>query len=148
MHSRQGASIDGNIIIHELNRTELMSKEWLYCAITRCKDFNKVYFYENKDGEDEMFRNLLLNYFKKKVEHYKFQDKKAKREIDEEQYIDEHWCLERFHGCCGHCGVKFNLDTKNTKMSSNFAAQRCDNEISHHVNNCESWCDYCNKSAH
>ena len=59
VHSRQGASIDGNIIIHELNRTELMSKEWLYCAITRCKDFNKVYFYENKEGEDEMFKNLL-----------------------------------------------------------------------------------------
>ena len=148
VHSRQGASIDGNIIIHESNRTELMSREWIYTSITRARDFNKVFFYENKEGEDEMFRNLLLNYFKKKVEGYKLQDKRAGRVIDEEQYIDEHWCVKRFHGCCGHCGVKFNLDTKAGKMSSNFTAQRCDNEVSHHVNNCDAWCDYCNKSAH
>ena len=96
----------------------------------------------------EMFKNLLLNQFKKKVEGYKAQDKRAHREIDENEYIDEHWCLERFHGCCGHCGVKFNLDLKGGKMSSNFTAQRIDGSISHYINFCESWCDYCNKSAH
>ena len=33
-HSRQGTSLSGNITIHEWNRPELVSSEWLWCAIT------------------------------------------------------------------------------------------------------------------
>ena len=44
-HSRQGTSLSGNITIHEWNKDYLVSKEWLWCAITRARDFNKVYFF-------------------------------------------------------------------------------------------------------
>ena len=47
-HSRQGTSISGNITIHEWNKDYLVSKEWLWCAITRARDFNKVYFFKMK----------------------------------------------------------------------------------------------------
>ena len=43
-HSRQGTSIGGNLTIHEWNKAYLVSREWLYCSITRARDFNNVYF--------------------------------------------------------------------------------------------------------
>ena len=59
-----------------------------------------------------MQKNLIVGYFKNKVEGYKKQDKVAGREIDEENFIDEQWCLNHFHGCCAHCGVKFYIEMK------------------------------------
>ena len=43
-HSRQGTTIRDNITIHEWNKDYLVSKEWLWCAVTRATDFNNVYF--------------------------------------------------------------------------------------------------------
>lgn len=62
-HSRQGTSLSGNITIHEWNRPELVSREWLWCAITRARDFNNVYFYENQKADNEMFINMVKGYF-------------------------------------------------------------------------------------
>ena len=76
-------------------------------------------FFKNDKAGEEMFKNLVVNYFKNKVEGYKGQDRKGGREIVDE-YIDEHWCLKMFTGCCANCGVKFNLDTRGGKLSSNF----------------------------
>ena len=45
-HSRQGTSIDGTLIIHEWNKEYLISKEWLYCSITRARFLNKVYVFQ------------------------------------------------------------------------------------------------------
>ena len=146
-HSRQGTSISDNMTIHEWNKDYLVCREWLWCSITRCRDFNNVYFFKNKECEEDMFKSLVINYFKNKVEGYKQQDRVAKREIDEEQYIDENWCLKYFKSCCQNCGIKFNLDTRGGKISSNFTAQRCDNELCHTVENCTAFCVYCNCSA-
>ena len=95
-----------------------------------------------------MQKNLVIGYFKNKIEGYKKQDKVAGREIDEENYIDEQWCLKHFHGCCAHCGVKFFIEMKAGKLSTNFTAQRQDNTICHSVDNCTPYCIYCNCSAH
>ena len=81
-----------------------------------------------------MQKNLIVGYFKNKVEGYKKQDKVADREIDLENYVDEDLCFKHFHGCCAHCGVKFYIGMKA--------------EISHHIDNVEPWCQYCNCSAH
>ena len=147
-HSRQGTSISGNMTIHEWNKSYLVSKEWLYCSITRARDLNNIYFFKNDKCNDEMHKSLVINYFKNKVEGYKLQDYKAKREIDEEQFVDEQLCLKHFKGCCAKCGVKFELDTKGGKLSTNFSFQRLDNSIAHHIDNVEPWCVYCNCSAH
>ena len=45
-HSAQGASIKGKIIIHEWEKSYLVSREWIWCALTRSTDFNDVLFYE------------------------------------------------------------------------------------------------------
>ena len=94
-----------------------------------------------------MQKNLIVGYFKNKVEGYKRQDKVAGREIDEEHYISEQWCLNHFHGCCAHCGVKFYIEMKAGKLSTNFTAQRLDCSVAHTLDNIEPWCKYCNCSA-
>ena len=95
-----------------------------------------------------MHKNLVIGYFKNKIEGYKRQDKVAGREINEENYIDEHWCLNHFHGCCAHCGVIVFIEMKAGKLSTNFTGQRLDNTICHSVANCTPYCKYCNCSAH
>ena len=146
-HSRQGASISGNITIHEWNKTYLMSREWLWCSITRARDLNKVYFFKNDKCNDDMEKGLILDYFKNKVEGYKRQDRKAKRNISEEDYIDVKWCVRHFKECCGRCGVKFDFDRKGGKLTSNFTAQRLDNETEHTEDNCVAYCLDCNRIA-
>ena len=47
-HSCQGASINNNIVIHEWDRSYLVSREWIWTAYTRARDFNKVAFLKMK----------------------------------------------------------------------------------------------------
>ena len=75
------------------------------------------------------------------------QDKKSKREINDENYIDAEWCMSRLKGCCGQCGCKFEIDRDKGQISSNFTAQRLCNLHGHTKDNCDSWCVYCNWSA-
>ena len=147
-HSRQGTSIDGTLIIHEWNKEYLVSKEWLYCSITRARDFNKVYFFKSEKADEEMFMNMVKGYFKNKCEGYKMQDRKKGREIDEENYVDANWCLKHFGGCCCRCNVKFSLDTQGGKLTTNFSAQRLCNDNSHSIDNIEPWCLDCNRAVH
>ena len=44
--SRQGTSISGNITIHEWQKSYLVNKEWIWTSVTRCRDFNNVYFFQ------------------------------------------------------------------------------------------------------
>ena len=46
-HSRQGTTIRDNKTIHDWNKDYLVSKEWLWCAVTRATDFNHVYFFQD-----------------------------------------------------------------------------------------------------
>ena len=115
---------------------------------TRARDFNNVYSFKNEQADEEMKKNLVIGYFKNKIEGYKKQDKVADREIDLENYVDEELCLKHVHGCCAHCGVKFYIEMKAGKLSTNFTFQRIDNELSHHIENVEARCKYCNCCIH
>jgi len=64
----------------------LVSKEWLWCAVTRATDFNNVYFFKNDKTDEDMFKNLVVNYLKNKVEGCKGQDRKGGRKIVEETH--------------------------------------------------------------
>ena len=146
-HSSQGASVKESMTIHEHN-LPFVSREWLWCAITRCVDFKKVKFYCNPDFDKQMDLNMIMRYFKNKVENYKIQDRRAKREINEEEYITAEWCLQQFRTRCQKCNSPFNFETKQGKLCSNFSCQRLDNSIAHHIDNSTSFCVYCNVSAH
>ena len=146
-HSSQGASVKGSITIHEYN-LPIASREWLYCAVTRCVDFKQVKFFQSSSMEKQMDKNMIMRYFKNKVDNYKAQDKKASREINEEAYITPEWCLQRFKSRCEKCNTPFNFETKQGRLCSNFTCQRLDNSAAHNIDNSTSFCVYCNCSAH
>ena len=146
-HSCQGASINNNITIHEWDKSYLVSREWLWCGITRARDLNKVAFFQNDKANDRMEKQLLINYLKNKIEGYKKQDLKASRELNENNYIDVDWCLDRLKGTCQKCAVDFYIESKKGALSSNFTCQRVDNDFSHTKDNSVAFCIYCNCSS-
>ena len=146
-HSSQGSSVRESITIHEWD-LPITSREWIWTALTRCVDFRKVKFYCNPDFDKQMDKNMIMRYFKNKVENYKIQDRRAQREINEEEYISAEWCLSQFRARCQKCNTSFNFETKKGKLCSNFTCQRLDNSIAHHIDNSTSFCVYCNVSAH
>ena len=146
-HSCQGASINNNIVIHEWDKSYLVSREWIWTAYTRARDFNKVAFFKNEKAEEKMERQLLINYLKNKIEGYKKQDLKAGRELNEDNYIDVGWCMDRLKGTCQKCGGDFHIEIKKGTLSSNFTCQRVDNNFSHTKDNSVAFCNYCNCSS-
>ena len=94
-HSSQGASVKESISIHEWE-LPIASREWIWTSITRCVDFKKVGFYKNEEFDKQMAEDMIMRYYRNKVENYKLQDRKAGREINEEEYITAAWCLNRF----------------------------------------------------
>ena len=146
-HSCQGASINNNITIHEWDKSYLVSREWLWTALTRARDFNKVAFFKNDKVDEKMEKQLLINYLKNKIDGYKKQDLKAGRELNEKNYVDVNFCMERLRGTCQNCGGDFHIEIKKGALSSNFTCQRVDNEFSHTKDNCVAYCCYCNCSS-
>ena len=113
-HSAQGASIDGKIVIHEWEKSHLVTREWLWCALTRSTDVNNVLFYESTaEPQNELNETTLRKYLNNKIEAYKQQDQKAKREIDKSKYVDPEWFMKRIYGHCNNCGCKFEFEIKN-----------------------------------
>ena len=146
-HSCQGASINNNITIHEWDRSYLVSREWVWTSLTRARDFNKVAFFKNEKAEEKMEQQLLINYLKNKIEGYKKQDLKAGRELNENNFVDVNFCMERLKGTCQKCGGDFHIEIKKGALSSNFTCQRVDNNFSHTKDNCVAYCNYCNCSS-
>ena len=72
-HSLQRTS-SGNITIHEWHISYLASRGWLWCAITRGRDFSNVNFCKNDKPDEETQTNLVLGYFNNKVEGWKIQE--------------------------------------------------------------------------
>ena len=146
-HSCQGASINNNITIHEWDRSYLVSREWVWTSLTRARDFNKVAFFKNEKAEEKMEQQLLINYLKNKIDGYKKQDLKAGRELNENNFVDVNFCMERLKGTCQKCGGDFHIEIKKGTLSSNFTCQRVDNNFSHTKDNCVAYCNYCNCSS-
>ena len=146
-HSCQGASINNNIVIHEWDKSYLVSREWIWTAYTRARDFNKVAFFKNEKADEKMEQQLLINYLKNKIDGYKKQDLKAGRELNENNFVDVNFCMERLKGTCQKCGGDFHIEIKKGALSSNFTCQRVDNNFSHTKDNCVAYCNYCNCSS-
>ena len=146
-HSAQGASINGKIIIHEWNKKHLVTREWIWCALTRSTDFNDVLFYESETDKTELREENLNRYINNKIRNYKLQDEKAGRKVNSKKYVTPEWFIKRINGNCCNCGCRFELEVKNGYLTNTITAQRKDNSVAHEVDNCEAWCDYCNRSA-
>ena len=67
-HSAQGASIDGQIIIHEWDKKHLVTHEWIWCALTGSTDFNKVSVFKSVTNQHELLNeDILTKYITTKI---------------------------------------------------------------------------------
>ena len=143
-HSYQGSSIEGNVTIFDY-KFHFTSRNWIWVAITRATDLNNVLFYEYDD--DQMNVLLIRDYFKRKSEGYKRQDRTANRELSD-KYVDAEWFMHRVTSkCCSTCGIDLSVSiNKKGLISSNITAQRLNNSICHSIANCIPMCKHCNCS--
>ena len=118
-------------------------RKWIYTAVTRATDLNKVYLYNGKSGE--MNETLLESYLSKKIRGYMQQDKQAKRLISKDNYITKEW-LKRCLGTNCKCGVEFTYDYNRGNITSNLTAHRNDNDEDHNLSNIRPLCRLCNTS--
>jgi len=134
VYSVQGKSIKDKVIIHQTNHGHA-TKKWLYVALSRATDLNNIYIYK---GNNELINEEAINtYFNKKVEGYIKQDLEKGRKINKTKYITADWlkanCLDKQ---CFHC--KEILELKE------ITADRLDNNLPHHIDNCVPCCLTCN----
>ena len=118
-----------------------VSREWLYTALTRCVDFNKVRFDRNKGFDKEMEAHMYRRYFENKS-----QDREKGRKIDEDDYVHVQWCIGRMNGNCQKCNTWLILKSKMVG-NSDFTAQRLDNGLCHSKTICIHFCRDCNCSS-
>ena len=144
-HSSQGASLDKSITIHEWDKSHLVSREWIWTALTRCRDINKVKFFKADVDDTDLNEAQVTRYLEHKIKQYKLQDMKAEREIDNKQYIDVKWLFDRLNTRCNKCSSDFDIEINNGVINSNMTAQRINNDYAHHKENCISYCLNCNR---
>ena len=82
----------------------------------------------------------MLQYFSKKVERYKQQDKKAKREVNESCFVTTKCLTDCFGKCCSGCGDALVYE----RGKSNLTANRIDNNVGHEIDNIVPYCYWCN----
>lgn len=145
-HSKQGCSVDGDIVIYDWMRS-YATLNWLYTAITRARDLNRVKFYQNDVG-GEITDYEINQYLNKKIQGYRKQDRDAKRKIDEETYINIEWLRDRMNKSCSNCGEEFLIEKERGSIISNLTAQRLNNSRCHSKDNIKAFCVYCNCSSH
>ena len=140
-HSFQGTSIDDDITIFDWKFFHV-DRKWIWTAITRSTDLKRVKFYEYSENPKNM--EHMLQYFAKKVERYKMQDRKAKRQIDEANYITKELLLGWVGKSCNSCGDCLIYSRVAGKVDCNLTAQRVDCNEGHVVCNVVPYCIYCN----
>ena len=146
----QGSFIDESITIFDYNRYHAKcNRKWLWTAITRAVNINDIYFFKYKSDDTDLNKNIRLNYFNRKIQQYKNQDKTAKRTINKHNYINVEWFEKNINNHCQKpgCGCDFTIDIDGGVVKCNLTAQRLNNDEDHNLNNIIPFCRYCNCSS-
>jgi hypothetical protein len=125
-----------------------MSRQWLWTAITRATSLDNVYFYEY--NEPALNKDLVLSYFKRRVEGYKEQDvertgKKLPKEV-KDNYVTPKWLVECVNKCCPVCNNELYIGFRDGNTYTNITADRIDNSLYHTLDNIRPRCRMCNCS--
>ena len=148
-HSAQGRSIDGDITVFDYNHWDIRNyKEWLWISISRARDLNKVKFFKYSRAKyDEFSYNSMLSFYERKIANYREQDRKAKRKIPKEGYVNIQLFLDNINNQCNYRGCWCHTTTKNGNITTNLTAQRVNNEFTHTLDNIIPYCKLCNCSC-
>ena len=141
--------MDDEITIFDYNHFLVRNyPEWLWTAITRTRDLSKVKFFKySMDTSDDFNQKLIMSYYNRKIENYKLQDRKGKRQIPKEGYVNTEWFLKNITNSCSYCRCGFSIDINRGGIMSNLTAQRVNNEVAHTLDNIVPYCRRCNCSC-
>ena len=142
-HSKQGCSVDGDIVIYDWNEW-YVSKNWFFTALTRATDFNKIKFFKYNKGEESKSKRIVEQYFERKVLNYIEQDKKAGRDVEGNEYVDVDSLMNLMNTQCENCNEPLVIDFEDGKVSSNISCQRVNCCEAHFKDNCKGYCVSCN----
>ena len=124
-----------------------MFREWLWTAITRATSLDNVYFYEYK--EPALNKDLILSYFKRRIEGYKEQDmtrikeKRLPQEV-KDKYVTPQWLVSCANKLCPSCNDSLYIGFKDGNTYTNITADRIDNSLYHTIDNIQPMCKVCN----
>ena len=131
-HSAQGCSADDEITIFDYNHILVKNyPERLWAG----------------DASDDFNQKLIMSYLNRKIENYKLQDRKGKRQIPKQGYVNTEWFLKNITNSCNYCGCGFTIDVKRGGIMSNLTCQRVNNEEPHALDNIVPYCVRCNCSC-
>jgi hypothetical protein len=148
--SMQGASISDKMTIFDLN-IPYVSKEHIYVAITRARSLKNLQIFIHPEREVNSYTtSRITQYFSFKIQNYKKQDEKAKRDFKIEDYIDEDFILKQMkktNNKCSYClkDLELFIDNDNN-VKSDLTIDRIDNRFAHIKTNCKLSCLICNVS--
>lgn len=131
-HSSQGITLKDKYIIYDW-KYSYCSIKWLWVAITRCNNIDNIYFYNGEDNINSLKNDVNIN-------SYKQQDKQAKREFKEKDFVDLSWVSQQLKKQKYQCAICQDVINK-------LSINRLDNNLPHIKNNCSLTCLLCNVRA-
>lgn len=148
-HSVQGLSIKEPMTIFDIN-TPYVDRYFVWTALTRATDFKNVtIFQHSKDDVCALTRCRVKQYFEKKVDGYKTQDKLAERPWKTNTFVTAEWINEEYGKLkikqCSCCKSPYEVfvDQDGT-VKSNLTVDRIDSNLPHLKTNCRLLCKTCN----
>ena len=141
VHSSQGDKIAEKFIIADW-KVPMADLNWLYTAITRCTQLDDIYFLE------ECLKDInMVNTFTEKIRKYKEQDRKAGRDINEEDYLTVDYMISvgiNQSWTCPTCGKYMSCEKS---AANKFTMDRQNNKLGHTRANCpRALCHVCNSA--
>ena len=90
--------------------------------------------------------SMKKKYFEMKIYNYQNQDEISHKVIIKNEYINYEWFEEimKKEKNCSSCMNKYYLYIKDGEIMSNVSVNRINNNMAHHLNNCELLCINCN----
>lgn len=149
LDSVQGLSFDNKITVFDSN-TPYVDRKFIWTAITRARELKNVnIFIHSKTEVEKLTQSRIRLYFNMKVENYKTQDNKAKREFNKVDYINEEWINNKIEECnyiCMYCKKHMELYIDEySNVKSNITVDRINNNLSHIKLNSQICCLNCNR---
>ena len=114
----------------------------MFCSGVATTSLENVYFFEYEEEPND--ERAVNSYLDAKIVRYREQDVKAKRAINDKNYITRELLKGYFGQMCTHCGFCLGFEIVNGQVLSEMTAQRLNNSIAHELDNVEPMCITCN----
>ena len=154
-HSVQGITKECDITIFDATSNKVSDK-WLWVALTRNRDLDKVFFYVPPSKENSLNNE---SYVKKYIARcrisHKANDQYRNRKFKDEDYVNVDWVFkqaDKLHGCCSLCNQKLTMNLSKEEHikydPTIISIDRINNKVAHTKKNCQIVCLKCNVRKH